>query len=367
MVEIITVKNKKDIRSFISFEDKLYSGCEYYVPHIQKEITKLFSQKKNPNLLSNEIIGFLAYQEGKVIGRIMGIMNRIENSTEKCVRIAYFDFVNDSEVSVSLLDAVKKWAITLGAKSMLGPLGFNEMTRNGVLIDGFNALPTMSESYNYPYYADHLLSYGFRVVKKLNSYKIKLNTDFKVSDLFEEMEELLEKNNLKMIYGNKKFVIKNYATKILDLLYKNSPTNFPTVMSENVFENYLKEIKTLFDDNDMCVITNEFDDVIACVLVQNNTSLELQATCGKAIMSYSMYNVSVTKVKDLGLLLLSKEYYNDDVIKILSNYLMQNLKFKNICYLESNIWIDEQLKKKLEKNFVLINHKCRAICEYKIN
>ena len=91
MVEIIRVKNKKDIRNFITFEDKLYNSCEYYVPHIEREISKLFSVKKNPNLISNEFVGFLAYQEGKIVGRVMGIINRVENLKDKCVRIAYFE------------------------------------------------------------------------------------------------------------------------------------------------------------------------------------------------------------------------------------------------------------------------------------
>ena len=83
-------------------------------------------------------------------------------------------------------------------------------------------------------------------------------------------------------------------------------------------------------------------------------------------MSNNMYNVSVNKIKDLGLFVVDKDYRNADMIKIISYYLMQNLKYKNICYIESNCWIDDKLKKLLEDNFYLINHKNRAIYEYLI-
>jgi len=366
MVEIVRVKSKQDIKDFVLFEEKLYSGCEFYVPRTQKEMVSLFSEKKNPNLYANEVVAFLAYQDGKLSGRIMGIVNRVENSTDKCLRVAYFDFINDSEVSSELLNAIKKWAITLGAKTLVVEIGFNDFSKNGVLIDGFDQLPTMNESYNYPYYGEHLLKFGFKTTQKLYSYKMKPVGDFKVSELYDELENLLEKNNLRMIYGNKKFVIKNYGNKIFDLLYKNSPTSFPTVINERVYEDYLKSIKTLFDDNDLCVIVNEFDDVVASILLQSNTSLELQATNGKKMMASSMYNVAVTKVKDLGLLIINKEYFNEDTLAILANYIMQNLKFKNICYLESNLWVNDLIKKGLDKWFIFVNHKCRGIFEYKI-
>lgn len=366
MVEIIRVKSKKEIKDFISFEDKLYNGCEFYVPRTQKECVNLFSEKKNPNLYSNEVVAFLAYQEGKLVGRIMGSINRVEKTEEKSVRIDYFDFINDSEVSSELLNTLKKWAVALGAKNLVSSLGFNDFSRSGILIDGFDQLPTYNESYNYPYYGEHLLKFGFKSTQKLYSYRIKPSRDFKVSELYEEMELLLEKNNLKMIYGNKNFVIKNYGSKIFDLLYKNSPTLHPVVMTERVYEDYLKTIKTLFDDNDLCVIVNDFDEVVSAVLLQSNTSLELQATNGKAMMSYTMYNVSVNKVKDLGLLIVGADYFQEDIMAIIANYIMQNLKFKNICYLESNLWINENFKKVLEKWFEFTNHKCRGIFEYKI-
>ena len=177
MVEIVIVKDKKDMRNFITFEDKLFKGCDFYVPYYQKDIVNLFSHKRNINLVSNECIAFLAYQSGKVVGRIMGIVNRVQENVDKYIKIMYYDFINDSEVSFALLDAIKKWAITLDITKIIGPLGFNEFDKNGLLIDGFSSLPTKNESYNYPYYKEHLENYGFKITNKYNSYKIKVSRD----------------------------------------------------------------------------------------------------------------------------------------------------------------------------------------------
>ena len=212
MVEVVIVKNKKDIKNFISFEDKLYNGCDYYVPYFQKDMVNLFSHKRNHNLVSNECIAFLAYQSGKIVGRIMGIANRVQENVDKSIKIMYFDFINDSEVSFALLDAVKKWALSLSIHKIIGPIGFNDLDRNGVLIEGYTSLPTKNESYNYPYYKEHIENYGFKLKQKHNSYKINMKNDFKVSELYDELEVLLENNNYRMIYGNRKFIIKNYIT-----------------------------------------------------------------------------------------------------------------------------------------------------------
>ena len=79
MVEIKRVKSRKDRKEFIRFENKLYSECEFFIPRIHKEESRLFSLKHNPYLLSNESTAYLAYQEGKVVGRVLCFFNRIKN------------------------------------------------------------------------------------------------------------------------------------------------------------------------------------------------------------------------------------------------------------------------------------------------
>ena len=106
MVEIKIVKTKKQIKEFVKFVDYLYSDCKQYCPCYQKSEYKLFSHKKNPSLVSNEIIGFLAYQEGKVVGRTLGIINRVEKEQSGIVRFSHFDFINDTEVSFALLNSL---------------------------------------------------------------------------------------------------------------------------------------------------------------------------------------------------------------------------------------------------------------------
>ena len=122
MVEIKIVKTKKDRKNFINFENKLYSECEFFVPTVYKKEKHLFNVKKNPDLMSNETTGYLAYQDGKVVGRVLCIFNRIEKDKRNIIRFSHLDFINDSEVSFALLDVVEKWARFLKSEKIIGTL-----------------------------------------------------------------------------------------------------------------------------------------------------------------------------------------------------------------------------------------------------
>lgn len=334
MVEVVRVKSRKDKKNFINFENKLYNECEYFVPRIYKDEIKLFSSKKNPNLMSNETTGYLAYQNGKLAGRILCSFNRIEKEKRNIVRFSHFDFINDSEVSFALLDVVDKWSKFLKTDKIIGDMYFNDLGNIGVLNSGFEKLSSFQNRYNYPYYVTHLKEYGYIANKKLKEYQLELNN----FDLY-DINSLLG-DNLKLVEGNKEFKIKNYARKIFDLLYTNSISGYPIVIEEKVYEQFFKSLNKLFGDEDLVIIVNENDDVVGAMLVTNNTSIALQTTEGKEFSSKNMYNVDVDNHKfvDLSLYVTSKDD-SELINNILSRVLVNSMLNKNNKYINTNHWI----------------------------
>lgn len=161
-VHLIEVKSKSQLRKFIDFPEQLYANCPYWVPSLRGgEFDTL--GKNNPALEFSELIMFLAYDKDKLVGRIAGIINHKANEKwrEKTVRFGWIDFIDNYSVAKALLQEVQNWGKERGMTKMVGPVGFNNLDKSGLLIEGFEYLSPFTCIYNYPYYGEYLERFGF--------------------------------------------------------------------------------------------------------------------------------------------------------------------------------------------------------------
>ncbi len=161
-IRIIPVTTKKGLKTFIQFHYDLYRGHKFAIPFLRFDEMNTLDPKKNPAFEFCEAQYFLAVDsEARIVGRIAGIINHRANEewNKKQVRFGWFDFVDNVAVSCALLRAVENWGKSRGMNECVGPLGFTDMDREGLLIEGFDRKSTMYINYNYPYYKTHLESY----------------------------------------------------------------------------------------------------------------------------------------------------------------------------------------------------------------
>ncbi len=160
-IEIKEIISDKELKTFIRFPFELYEGNPYYVPPIVDFELSTLSWKKNPAFDHCEARYFLAYKDGKVAGRIAGIIHGTEAKEKKLIRFGWIDFIDDLEVSKALLNAVAMWGHEQGLTGLHGPMGFTDLDFEGSLIKGFDQLATQATIYNHEYYARHYEAYGF--------------------------------------------------------------------------------------------------------------------------------------------------------------------------------------------------------------
>lgn len=163
-IRIIPVTTRKGLRAFVNFYYELYKGNKFAVPFLRFDEMNTLSKRKNPAFEFCEAQYFLAVDgEARIVGRVAAIINRRANEQwkKKQVRFGWFDFVDDLEVSQALLNAVEAWGRTKGMTECVGPLGFTDMDREGLLIEGFHHKSTMYINYNYPYYKNHMEAMSF--------------------------------------------------------------------------------------------------------------------------------------------------------------------------------------------------------------
>ena len=253
-VEIRKVTDRKGLEAFIQFHYDLYRGNEYAVPNLRSDEVKTLSRDINAAFDFCEAEYFLALRDGKVVGRVAAIINRRANEKwdQKRVRFGWFDFIDDTEVSKALLQAVEDWGKERGMSEIVGPLGFTDMDREGMLTWGFDQLGTQFTIYNYPYYPQHMEKLeGWEKDNDYVEYKLMVPESgmpekyLKIAALVEKrynlhVRKLTRKEVLKGGYGLKVFAVINETFKDL---YGYSQ------MTDHQITDYIKMYFTMLDMN----------------------------------------------------------------------------------------------------------------------
>jgi len=176
-IEIRTVGNRKELRQFVQFYYELYRNDSHAVPYLFFDEMATLRHDKNPSFECCEAQYFMAFRDGKMVGRVAAIINRRANEqwNVRQVRFGWFDFIDDLQVSRALLAAVEQWGRERGMTQIAGPLGFIDTDREGMLVEGFDELSTMYVNYNYPYYPRHMEQLGgFRKDNDYLEYQVKV-------------------------------------------------------------------------------------------------------------------------------------------------------------------------------------------------
>lgn len=162
-IEIRTISTPKEIDKFIDFRTRLYKDDPCAVPYLYMDERDTLSKDKNPSFEFCEAEYYMAYRDGKPVGRVAAIINHKANEkwNKKNVRFGYFDFIDDATVSEALLNKVREYGKAHGMDTMIGPMGFIDMDREGMLVEGFDTMATMHANHNFPYYSEHMERMGF--------------------------------------------------------------------------------------------------------------------------------------------------------------------------------------------------------------
>lgn len=220
-VEIRKVETKKDLKQFIDFHYDLYEGNAYDAPNLFSDELNTLSKEKNAAFDFCEAEYYMAFKNGKMVGRVAAIINHAANEkwNQKRVRFGWIDFVDDIDVSKALLDRVAEYGRQKGMTEVVGPLGFTDMDQEGMLTWGFDKLGTMPTIYNYPYYPQHMEQMGGW--EKDNDYvEYIIPVPDEVPEKFKKVAEgIMDRYNLRIKKLTKKDITKgDYGRKVFQLI-----------------------------------------------------------------------------------------------------------------------------------------------------
>ena len=344
-ITIKKVTTKRDLKRFIRFNYELYKGNAYSVPDLYDDMLNTFNRKKNAAFEFCEAEYFLAYKDGKLVGRVAAIINHRANQAwgKKDVRFGWIDFTDDAEVSEALIRTVEQWGKERGMTDIVGPLGFTDMDAEGMLIEGFDQLGTMATIYNYPYYPQHMERMGF--VKDADWVEFKIYIPDGIPDKHKRIADIIQrKYNLQIKkYTSAKKIAAEYGQAIFRLINEAYSQLYGySALSQRQIDQYVKMYLPILDLRMVTLITDQNGELVAVGISMPSLSEALQKAHGR-LLPFGWYHLLKAlffkrraKMLDLLLVAVKPEYQNKGVNALLFTDLIPVYQQLGFEYAESN-------------------------------
>jgi hypothetical protein len=218
-IQIKEVHSRRELKQFVLFQYSLYRDNMYWVPPLLNDEIKSLRSDKNPAFEFCEAAYWLALNNGKIVGRIAGIINKKYNEKWKtrAARFGWFDGIDDSEVFSALLGTVEQWAKNRGMECIHGPLGFTDMDGEGALVEGFEEVSTFGSIYNYPYYSAYIERSGY--IKDTDWVEYRATMHAEIPETVRRIAEIaLTRNRLSILKVKKAKELLPFAEEIFHVL-----------------------------------------------------------------------------------------------------------------------------------------------------
>lgn len=320
-IEIKKVESRRDLCKFIDFHNELYKGNPYHVPNLYFDEMNTFRKDKNAAFDFCEAEYFMAYRDGKAVGRVAAIINHSANKKweRESVRFGWIDFVDDIEVSKALLKAVEDYGKSKGMKEIVGPLGFTDMDPEGMLLYGYDQLGTQATAYNYPYYPEHMDRMGGW--EKDNDYvEYKLYVPEEMPEKYATIAKMIQKRynlQVKKLKRNEIYGENGYGKKIFDVVNETFKDLYGySKLTDRQIEQYVKMYLPMADLDLITIIEdrNTPDHKVVGVGISIPSLARALQKCGGKLFPFGWWHIlralkfHKTEVVDLLLVGVLPEY-----------------------------------------------------------
>jgi len=340
-VQIKEVTTLKDLKAFIHFPFRVYRDNPNWVPNLVSDDLNTLRRDKNPAFETCEARYWLAYRNGAIVGRVAAILNHphIEKWGQRYMRFGWLDFIDDPQISAALFQAVETWAKETGMSAVHGPLGFTDMDREGMLVEGFDELATMATYYNFPYYPAHMESLGYS--KDIDWVEYEISMPAEPDEKIARMANIvMKRNKLKLLeLRNKKELLK-HAKELFHLLENEYKHLYGTVpLTPNQVDGYIAQYFGFVEPDFVPMVYNDKNEMVAFGIALPSLSRALQKSHGRLFPFGFVHLLGALKKNDradLYLVAVKSEYRGSGANAILMNSLYQVFRKMGVRKIETN-------------------------------
>ena len=363
-IDIQEVNTQSLRESFVNFPFQLYKGNQYWVPPIKKDELDAIHPEQNPAFDFCEAKFWIAQKDGKLVGRIAAIINKLynEKTQKKYGRISKIEFIDDDEVVDALFDVALDWLRTQQMQLVHGPLGFTNLDTQGLLIEGFDHLPSIASVYHWPYYLSHFERRGFKKENDWLEFRLTL-TEKPVNKAIRGAGLIKKRFDYDVIRFESKSEMQEYAVpifKILNEAFQNLP--YVNKFNDKMIALYSKKYFKVLDPRFVRVVKKE-KQIVGFVVGLPSMSKAMQKAKGKLFPLGWYYLLKAIKdPTEIDLLLTGvlEDHQNNGVAVILFAELQSEMLKSNIKIMETTgIFETNQNVIANWKNYEHIQHKRR--------
>lgn len=375
MVSIVEVTTRQQLRRFVDFPNQLYKDVPQFVPATYGDDLDDWDRKKNPAFSYCEARCWLALREEEIVGRIGAILSRKSNSKwgTNRLRFTQVDFIDDPEVSGALFETVENWARELGCTAVHGPLGFTDMDREGMLVEGFDRQGCFFTYYNHPYYMQHMAALGY--VKDVDWVEnlITAPQDEKVFDRWRKLSDYVKhRQKLHTLRVRTRLDYFPLLKPFFQLVNEAYAPLYGTVdLTPEQIKKYSMKFAPLINPRLTCFVMNEQNELVAFGVSAPSIAEAMKKSRGRLFPTgwvRVLHAFRKNDTIDLLLIAVRPDLQGKGVNAIILSEVMEGCRKMGIRYAETGPMLEENEKVQTQwQNFPLEQHKRRRCWVKELN
>ena len=346
MFTIRKIEKKKDFKKFVRFPTELYKDNPNYIPPMESDELKM-TTKKNAHYKECEQAYFLAEENGEVVGRIacMVMHKYNEKNNSKYARFTRFDVIDNEEIAHALLKTAEDWAKSMGMEYIHGPLGYDDLEREGLMVAGFEAKGSFITGYNNPYYQTYIENFGYKPDARWVEWRFKFPQVVeervnKIANIVEKRYGFHEKE-----YRSMNQLIKHHGKEFFDLMDETFEELYGTMpMNDELRKQVISMFKLILNRKYLCLVFDKNEKLIGFGLTWPSLADAMQKTHGRMLpFGFIKWLKAIKKPNavEFGIMAVKKEYQKLGVTAFIIKKILERLsEIPTIQYADTGVQLE---------------------------
>ncbi len=352
-VQIKEVASKKDIRQFIYLPEKIHKNHPNWVYPLYVDEKQYYNPKKNKSFTHCDTKLILAYKDNKVVGRVMGIINRKYNESHQEFNARFFNLecYNDAEVAGALLADIEQWAVGKGMKKLVGPLGFSDKDPQGFLLEGFDQPMVIATNCSYPYMIDLMDNLNYQ--KEIDHVVYKLEVPKVIPELYKKVyQRTIERNHFSLLEFETRKELKPFIKPIFELINETYAHIYGFSEIEKAEMDYMaNRYLPVIDPHFVKIISTPSGEIVGFILGMPDIAEGIRLAKGR-LFPFGLFRIisSSKKTKLINLLLgaIKDEYRNNGFDAVMGVKMLESAIKSGHEIIDSHLMLENNVKMRAE-------------------